>query len=500
MWRILWCVLGIFTRFIVTTRPFKPNILYILADDMGYADVSWNNPDMQTPVMERLARSGVILDQFYTQPKCSPSRAALMTGLYPYKTSMQRGSIGPFRPTGLPTSLPTLPGLLRQEGYSTHLVGKWHLGYCSTQYTPLERGFDTFFGEYAQQADHYTREHEINKHIGSGYDLRRGSNVSYDGSGLYSTLLWEQETVHLIESQGTAKPWFIEVALTAAHPPYQVPERFSQMYFKPGRTYSQHQYEQDVVRKGMVSAIDESMGRIIAKLKATGMYNNTLVIFTSDNGSGFRNANAPLRGKKGSVYEGGVRVPAFIHGPPLTDHMTEKPGLTSSALIHITDWFPTLLRLAGHNLTTKTDGVDLWAAVTSGGKSARTSMVYNIDMDDQSETFQLAVRYNSWKLIWGQTKEFRPHRKQSGELSLFNLADDPYEEKDLAKVRVKKLENMKQLAKQLAEDLKIAFQPNRFSLGFPRYHDGLLEPGWCEPGWWDILWENQKHLKLLRKL
>jgi arylsulfatase A-like enzyme len=124
MWRIIGIILGSFSSLSFASRPYKPNILYILADDMGFGDVSWNNPDMKTPVLERLAREGVILDQFYAQPKCSPSRAALMTGLYPYKTSMQRGSIGPFRPTGLPTVLPTLPELLRQEGYSTHLVGK----------------------------------------------------------------------------------------------------------------------------------------------------------------------------------------------------------------------------------------------------------------------------------------------------------------------------------------------------------------------------------------
>lgn len=124
MFRALSFLFVFFVRIAFSTRPYKPNILYILADDMGFGDVSWNNPDIKTPVLERLAREGVILDQFYAQPKCSPSRAALMTGLYPYKTSMQRGSIGPFRPTGLPTILPTLPDLIRQEGYSTHLVGK----------------------------------------------------------------------------------------------------------------------------------------------------------------------------------------------------------------------------------------------------------------------------------------------------------------------------------------------------------------------------------------
>ena len=209
----------------VTAKPSRPNILYILADDLGYGDVSWNNPSMITPNLDRLARKGVILDQFYSQPKCSPSRAALLTGLFPYKTSMQRGAIGFFRPMGLPTSLPSLPELLREEGYSNHLIGKWHLGYCNTDYTPLSRGFDTFFGSLSQQADHYTREHQINKHIGAGYDLWRDRNVSRDGEGQYSTFLWEEETVRLLESLNTSSPWYIQLSLTAAHTPYQVPDR-----------------------------------------------------------------------------------------------------------------------------------------------------------------------------------------------------------------------------------------------------------------------------------
>ena len=209
----------------VTAKPSRPNILYILADDLGYGDVSWNNPNMITPNMERLARKGVILDQFYVQPKCSPSRAALLTGLFPYKTSMQRGAIEFFRPTGLPTILPSLPEVLREEGYSTHLVGKWHLGYCHTDYTPLSRGFDTFFGSLSQQADHYTRQHQFNQHIGPGYDLWRGGKVSRDGEGKYSTFLWEEETVRLLESLNTSSPWYIQLSLSAAHTPYQVPDR-----------------------------------------------------------------------------------------------------------------------------------------------------------------------------------------------------------------------------------------------------------------------------------
>ena len=139
--------------------------------------------------------------------------------------SLQRGAIGDFRPMGLPTVIKTLPEMLRGAGYSTHLVGKWHLGYCHTDYTPLSRGFDTFFGSLGQEADHYTRQFSVNDHIGPGYDLWRGGNVSRDGEGKYSTFLWEEETVRLLESLNSSSPWYIQLSLSAAHAPYKVPDR-----------------------------------------------------------------------------------------------------------------------------------------------------------------------------------------------------------------------------------------------------------------------------------
>ena len=268
----------------------------------------------------------MILDQYYAQPKCSPSRAALMTGLYPYKMSLQRGAIGDFRPMGLPTVIKTLPEMLRGAGYSTHLVGKWHLGYCHLDYTPIRRGFDTFYGMMSQQSDHYTREQAVNKYMGSGYDHWRDSNVSHEGAGLYSTNLWEEETVRLVTSLNSSVPWFIELSLTAAHAPFQVPERFSDIY-RAGRARPSGSkeevtaWENGIVRMGMVTAIDESVGRIMEALRASDQHQNTLVVFSSDNGSGMKEGNNPLRGKKGEIFEGGVRVPAFVTGPPLMKSM-----------------------------------------------------------------------------------------------------------------------------------------------------------------------------------
>ena len=173
--------------------------------------------------------------------------------------------------------------------------------------------------------------------------------------------------------------------------------------------------------------------------------------------------------------------------------------LFRTSMVHIVDMFPTLLSLAGHNLTSQTDGVDIWSTLTQG-RAERSAFVYNIDLDDQSETYQLAVRRKNYKLIWGQTKEFKPHKRKSPEVLLFNLLDDPEENNNLAEYDKFQLELMKQYAISLTKDMKMAFHPNGLNLGYPRYHHGVLEPGWCTTGWWNILWENKKHIEFLEDL
>jgi len=442
---------------------------------------------MHTPALEKLAERGVILDSYYTQPRCSPSRAALLTGLYPYRTGMQRGNISPYRPSGLATVFPLLPEMLKEEGYSTHLIGKWHLGYCHPDYLPTSRGFDTFFGQYGQMSDHYTRVHDENKHIGAGYDLRRGLEVSREGEGKYSTELWAEEAVNNIEDRAnSSQPWFLQVAFSAPRAPYQAPEKWVSFYDN-GDLSNKSQFDAQVVRKAMVSAVDEAVGNIIEALETTGQMENTVVIFTSDNGAGESEANLPFQGLRGSINEGALRVPALVSSP-LMDH--SNWGMRISSLAHVTDWTPTLLALAGADRGGEFDGIPLWPVLAENNtSSSRNSVILNIDTDDQSNSFQFSIRRDNWKLIWGQPV-LRVHAAESLEknFELYNVVDDPGETNNLAKSKTKLVGELKKILLSAADDMKPSFHPNRYSLGYPRYHNGILETGWCASNWWDILW------------
>ena len=174
----------------------QPNIVLIVADDLGWADVPWHDHSVPAPNIHHLAHTGLILNQSYVQQVCTPSRAALLTGMYPYHLGRQHRALKPLRAGGIPTNFTLLPQLLKQQGYSTHMIGKWHLGYCSWDYTPTRRGFDTFYGTYLGVLDHWT--HTRDKY--DGYDFRRDEDVVYNASGVYSTHLYTEEAVSLIQS------------------------------------------------------------------------------------------------------------------------------------------------------------------------------------------------------------------------------------------------------------------------------------------------------------
>ena len=468
----------------------QPNILLILADDLGYNDVPWHNPTIIAPHLASLARDGTILTQNYVQPKCAPSRAALLSGRYPYRTGRQHESLPPQMPTGLSTRYQLLPELLARAGYTSHLVGKWHLGYCAWDYTPTRRGFHSFFGFYTHGADYYDREASDSGGQFRGYDLRDGELVTREGEGEYSAHLFSRKAAEVVKQQADKdKPYFLYLSLQSIHKPVQVPDQYARLYQPYGRLTRQNR------RLGMITALDEAVANVTAAVRAEGGQRDTVTIFLSDNGGAERGANWPLRGGKNSVWEGGTRTPAFIHrwggGKGSTSYSTDQDY---GGLVHIVDWLPTILGLAGAPAPPGTDGVDQWEAISGKAAPPRTELVYNINT---ALRFTAAIRSRDWKLIWGYPEGLRsdaPRKatraafaqtmaeaRGSDLLYLFNLRKDPGETVNLAgqyrqvtRVMMKKIRRIMKSGAVVRPDTPFLREKS-----LPRYWNGTVSPGWC---------------------
>jgi len=409
-----------------TVASPKPNIIFILADDLGAFDVSWRGGEIKTPNLDKLAMAGARLEQFYAQPVCSPTRAALMTGRYPMRYGLQVGVIRPNAQYGLPLGERMLPEALREAGYTTAMVGKWHLGSFDTNYWPNARGFDFWYGHLFGALDYF-------KHIRDGkHDWYRNGQTNHDEG--YSTHLLVREAVRVLRDQPKNKPLFLYVAFNAVHAPHQVPLEYKKPYEhlpEPRRTYA-----------GMLAAMDEAVGKIVAAVDETGRRKNTLFVFSSDNGGprpGIVTTNGPLRAGKGTVYEGGVRVAAFA------TWAGRIPARQIQTPMHMVDWYPTLLKLCGASTKQKfpLDGRDLWPSLTRGKSSPHDEIVLNIAPNNG------AIRAGDWKLVVndGDNRERRRRRNNPGtnelaDVELFNLVKDPGETTNLAvddPRRVKKL-------------------------------------------------------------
>jgi arylsulfatase A-like enzyme len=413
--------------------PQGPNIIYLLADDLGWGDVGWHGSEIKTPNLDKLAAAGARLEQFYVQPVCSPTRAALLTGRYPMRHGLQVGVVRPWAQYGLPLAERTLPQALKEAGYETAIVGKWHLGHVQREYLPTRRGFDHQYGHYNGALDYFTHVRD------AGFDWHRDDRESRDEG--YSTHLLAREAVKLIERHDISRPLFLYVAFNAVHAPHQVPEKYKAPYGQlkePRRTYA-----------GMLAALDEAVGQIVEAVGRKGIRNETLFLFSSDNGGpapGQVTSNGPLRGAKASLYEGGGRVPAFA---TWEGHI--KPGSIVDAPLHIVDWYPTLLKLAGVSLkqTLVLDGRDAWAAITRGGPSPHDAILLNTTPQAG------AIRVGEWKLIVRapgseprddvQAVEgvARPSESELSTVELFNIAEDPYEQHDLASSRPEKVTELR---------------------------------------------------------
>lgn len=390
----------------------KPHILYIVADDLGFADVGFRGSDIATPNLDALAAGGTRLEHFYTQPLCTPSRAALMTGRYPLRYGLQTGVIPSGASYGLSTEERLLPQILKDAGYRTALVGKWHLGHADRSFWPRQRGFDSFYGPLVGEIDHFAHE-------AHGETDWYRDNTLLEEPG-YDTDLLGAEAVKIVGGHEPATPLFLYLAFTAPHTPYQAPQswldRYPHIADPERRAYA-----------AMISAMDHQIGQVVAALEARGMREDTLIVFHSDNG-GTRDkmfagegavdgelpaSNAPLRAGKGTLYEGGTRVVALANWPGRI-----APG-EATGVLHVVDMLPTLAGVAGAMLagTKPLDGRDAWPAIASGA-AGRDEMVYNV------EPTQGALRDGRWKLVW---QVALPPTVQ-----LFDIDADPSETADLA--------------------------------------------------------------------
>ena len=411
----------------------RPNILFILADDLGSYDVGWRGSEIKTPNLDKLAFGGARLEQFYVQPLCSPTRAALLTGRYPMRHGLQVGVVRPWAQHGLPLEERTLAQALREAGYVTAIFGKWHLGHFKPEYLPTRRGFDRQYGCYNGAIDYFTHMRD------GGFDWHRDDKVSRDEG--YSTFLIADDTARFIREHDGRKPFFIYLPFNAVHGPHQVPAKYREPYAHlrpPNRqTYA-----------GMIAAMDEAVGRIVSALDARGWRTNTLIVFCSDNGGpnpGRLTSNGPLRAGKGTIYEGGVKVCAFVNWSGQIQSNT-----VVNAPLHIVDWYPTLLKLAGASLEQKLalDGRDLWPTLTTGAPAPHDMILIN------ASPRKGAMRAGDWKLVLNggaaepaDGEEADP-AVQKGEpqlegIELFNLVADPGETNNVAAQRPDKVRELR---------------------------------------------------------
>jgi len=402
--------------FAAQAKPAKPpHILLFLSDDQGWKDVGYHGSEIQTASLDRLAASGVQLNQFYTQQVCSPTRASLMTGRYPIRYGLQIMVVRPWANYGLPLTERTLPQALKEAGYRTAICGKWHLGHHEKAYLPTQRGFDLQYGHYNGALGYFTHIRD------GGLDWHRNDQVLREEG--YTTNLVAQEAVRIVESHDPNQPLFLYVPFNAPHTPLQVPQEYIDKY--------QHITDKDRrIYAAMVHCMDDAIGKIVAAFDKRGMRDNTLILFSSDNGGadykGGGAENGPLRGHKGTFFEGGVRVPALMVWPGRI-----KPGTIVNEPMHIVDWYPTLLKVAGARLDQPLplDGCDLWPTILDGKPSPHEEILHNI------EPRWSAIRVGDWKLVQRRKK---PEAKPK--IALFNIAKDPYEKTDLSEQKPEKVE------------------------------------------------------------
>lgn len=415
----------------VHNKKDRPNIVFIIADDMGWADVGYHGSEIETPNIDRLAAEGVRFNQHYVMPTCTPTRIGLMTGRYPSRYGVTSPDYGKL----FDDDTVTVAEALRRSGYATSISGKWHMG-SPPQWTPLKYGFDSSYGYFHGQIDPYTH------HYKTGVRSWHRNDEYLEEEG-HATDLITEEAVRVIQSRQD-KPFFLYVAYSVPHFPLDEPDewtaRYAGRFEAPSRRWL----------AASITHMDHGIGRIVEALDRQGLREKTLVVFVSDNGGQtswhsteqYRGRyadkphtvlgdNRPLRGWKGDLYEGGIRVPALANWPGVL------PAGARDAPVHIVDWMPTLCALGGYTpeRDLQWDGRDIWPLVVGSVATATPRSLY------WKAPNYAAVRQGDWKLIV---------KKGADDGQLYDLASDPCETNDVAGRHPERVSQLRALLRQYA--------------------------------------------------
>ena len=418
----------------------RPNIVIMLADDLGWSDVGFHGADIETPSLDRLAAEGVELSRFYSTPICSPTRAALMTGRDPMRLGVAYGVIMPWMNAGIHPEEHFMPQTFQSAGYQTAMVGKWHLGHALQAYHPNERGFDHFYGHLHTEVGYFP---PFAAQRGKDFQLN-GQSIEKDG---YETFILADEVSRYIRERDRERPFFIYMPFIAPHTPLDAPqdlqEKYADLEDKRQPARSKNTDQSRMIGKLMlrpsarqmyaavVDGMDRAIGQVLDTLDEEGVADDTIVLFFSDNGGAAYATggadNVPLRGGKGETWEGGIRVVSLLRWPAELGAGGNMPQIMTAM-----DVFPTLAAAAGlqpGNETFELDGRDMWPAIASGTTLPRNDLVFFASETPIKGAMMFTAFNDHWKLV---------QEVQQGLLSatvtnyLFRIDDDPNEYNNLA--------------------------------------------------------------------
>lgn len=483
---LLIALLGIFCQ--------GTNVVMIIVDDLGWNDHSIHNrdSDIQTNKLRDIVdNEAILLERFYTNPVCSPTRSSLMTGRYAFNMGMQHTeTIMPGSTAHIPMNLDILPKIAKDAGYETYMIGKWHGGYSSWEQTPFFRGFDSFYGYFQGQEGYYDK---IVSDVGMGYDFWRNDTVDWSAQGVHSTILYQTEIHRVLER--ASGPFFLYLALQSLHIPIQ-PLTNSSLH---DQCCQENRWRREYCY--LVMEMEHLVYFTIETLKQMKLYNDSLVLFTTDNGGMINfsseedgspiwpssyGENVPLRGSKATLFEGGVRVTAFITGGVIRDMYR---GTTFEGYSHITD-FHVLIREMMKSQTDELDGLNVfepdWFEPSRANFLQVVRYVIPINIIDRGLSYT-SVICEGIKMIVGRA-EALPGIDGGGPtlgcgkmpfVTLFNLTEDPFEKRQLDCSQTWSL--IVKLAEKIAHFVENPFysepQNNLLHLrALPKYNNGVWKP------------------------